>query len=276
MRDGDDDGVVCESGSRRGTSPPASPRASGPHVHADAAACAACSGAVHRVGRRPVRGYGHRRPCRLRNGGLVQEVAGSPRETRVTVQGARHRTRGRRLPPCAWQGAPPLTLVPVPPSRARDDPLYDDRMTRMLQAIWTGQQADIRELIVQTESTPRRARGQRRRPSGPVRDPESIRGRRGPDCARADFHRDRRRRADNRGSLPRRASRSGKAVSGSDHRWTLHSAAGAGCGLTRALSSLHLGKLVQLQRVDLPPHPGATWEQPTFFGGDRRCRPSAR
>ena len=29
MRDGDGDGVVCESGSRRGTSPPASPRASG-------------------------------------------------------------------------------------------------------------------------------------------------------------------------------------------------------------------------------------------------------
>ena len=49
---------------------------------------------------------------------------------------------------------PPLTLVPVPPSKARDDPLYDDRMTRMLQAIWPGQQADIRELIVQTESTP--------------------------------------------------------------------------------------------------------------------------
>ena len=48
---------------------------------------------------------------------------------------------------------PPLTLVPVPPSKARNDPLYDDRMTRMLQAIWPGQQADIRELIVQTEST---------------------------------------------------------------------------------------------------------------------------
>ena len=49
---------------------------------------------------------------------------------------------------------PPLTLVPVPPSKARDDPLYDDRVTRMLQAIWPGQQVDIRELIVQTESTP--------------------------------------------------------------------------------------------------------------------------
>ncbi|MCY4509608.1 MAG: hypothetical protein OXG35_21980 [Acidobacteria bacterium] len=48
---------------------------------------------------------------------------------------------------------PPLTLVPVPPSKARDDPLYDDRMTRMLQAIWPDKQADIRELIVQAEST---------------------------------------------------------------------------------------------------------------------------
>ena len=48
---------------------------------------------------------------------------------------------------------PPLTLVPVPPSKVRDNPLYDDRMTRMLQAIWPDKQADIRELIVQTEST---------------------------------------------------------------------------------------------------------------------------
>ena len=58
----------------------------------------------------------------------------------------------------AFRGAlgeepPPLTLVPVPPSKARGDPLYDDRMTRMLQAIWPDRQADIRELIVQTEST---------------------------------------------------------------------------------------------------------------------------
>ena len=46
--------------------------ASGPHVHADAAACAACSGAVHRTGRRSVRGDGHRGPGGLRDGGLVQ------------------------------------------------------------------------------------------------------------------------------------------------------------------------------------------------------------
>lgn len=46
-----------------------------------------------------------------------------------------------------------LTFVPVPPSKALGDPLYDDRMTRMLQAIWPDKLVDIRELIVQTQST---------------------------------------------------------------------------------------------------------------------------
>ena len=44
-------------------------------------------------------------------------------------------------------------FVPVPPSKMRDDPLYDDRMTKMLRAIWPDQPADVRELIIQTEST---------------------------------------------------------------------------------------------------------------------------
>ncbi len=42
-----------------------------------------------------------------------------------------------------------LTLVPVPPSKAKADPLYDDRLLRMLNAIRPKPAPDIRELIVQ-------------------------------------------------------------------------------------------------------------------------------
>ena len=44
-------------------------------------------------------------------------------------------------------------FVPVPPSKAREDPLYDPRMTQVLQQAFNGMNADIRELIIQTEST---------------------------------------------------------------------------------------------------------------------------
>ena len=46
-----------------------------------------------------------------------------------------------------------LTFVPIPPSKARDHPLYDDRMTRMLCLIRPRPSLDVRELIIQTEST---------------------------------------------------------------------------------------------------------------------------
>lgn len=45
------------------------------------------------------------------------------------------------------------TFVPVPPSKAKDDPLYDNRLTRMLHAIRPDPPLDVRELIVQTVST---------------------------------------------------------------------------------------------------------------------------
>ena len=45
-----------------------------------------------------------------------------------------------------------LTFVPVPPSKARDDPLHDDRLTRMLRAIRSEPPLDVRELIVQIRS----------------------------------------------------------------------------------------------------------------------------
>ena len=46
-----------------------------------------------------------------------------------------------------------LTFVPIPPSKAKGDPLYDDRLTWMLGAIRPKPPLDIRELVVQTEST---------------------------------------------------------------------------------------------------------------------------
>jgi len=46
-----------------------------------------------------------------------------------------------------------LTFVPVPPSKAKADPLYDDRLAQVLQAIWPGQGTDIREMVVQPTST---------------------------------------------------------------------------------------------------------------------------
>lgn len=46
-----------------------------------------------------------------------------------------------------------LTFVPVPPSKAKGDPLYDDRLVQVLAAIWPGGSVDVRELIVQPHST---------------------------------------------------------------------------------------------------------------------------
>jgi predicted amidophosphoribosyltransferase len=44
-----------------------------------------------------------------------------------------------------------FTLVPIPPSKAKADPLYDDRLVRVLR---TGQPVlDVRELLVTIEST---------------------------------------------------------------------------------------------------------------------------
>ncbi len=46
-----------------------------------------------------------------------------------------------------------LTFVPIPPSKAKGDPGYDDRMTQMLLAMRSHPPVDVRDLIVQTEST---------------------------------------------------------------------------------------------------------------------------
>jgi hypothetical protein len=44
------------------------------------------------------------------------------------------------------------TLIPVPPSKSKSHPEYDDRLFRLLQKIGEGRNADIRELVVQTQS----------------------------------------------------------------------------------------------------------------------------
>jgi len=45
-----------------------------------------------------------------------------------------------------------VTLVPIPPSKEKNDPLYDDRMRRMLSAIPAVQPLDIRELVIQRQT----------------------------------------------------------------------------------------------------------------------------
>ncbi|MBF0247219.1 MAG: hypothetical protein HQL36_03980 [Alphaproteobacteria bacterium] len=49
-----------------------------------------------------------------------------------------------------------LTLVPVPPSKLKTDPEYDDRMMDMLRALRApaGMTPDVRELVVQTQPMP--------------------------------------------------------------------------------------------------------------------------
>jgi hypothetical protein len=46
-----------------------------------------------------------------------------------------------------------VTFVPLPPSKRKGDPLYDDRMLRVLHAFDEERQLDIRELLVLAEST---------------------------------------------------------------------------------------------------------------------------
>ena len=46
-----------------------------------------------------------------------------------------------------------VTFVPVPPSKTRDHPLHDDRLTRILLSVQREPPLDVRELIVQIRST---------------------------------------------------------------------------------------------------------------------------
>ncbi|WP_420401364.1 hypothetical protein [Flagellimonas sp.] len=45
-----------------------------------------------------------------------------------------------------------VTLVPIPPSKAKGHAEYDDRMTKILKGICRGTEGDVRELITLTET----------------------------------------------------------------------------------------------------------------------------
>jgi hypothetical protein len=45
------------------------------------------------------------------------------------------------------------TLVPIPPSKSKNDALYDDRLVRMLRGIRVNPKLDVRELLFQRAST---------------------------------------------------------------------------------------------------------------------------
>ncbi|MDE0538058.1 MAG: hypothetical protein OXH94_04935 [Rhodospirillales bacterium] len=57
------------------------------------------------------------------------------------------------------------TLVPVPPSKARDDPMYDDRIATICRRIRAGVEVDVREIVYQEgsfEADHERGEGNRR------------------------------------------------------------------------------------------------------------------
>lgn len=45
-----------------------------------------------------------------------------------------------------------VTMVPMPPSLAKSDPLYDDRMVQVVRHVCRGTKADVRELLYQSTS----------------------------------------------------------------------------------------------------------------------------
>lgn len=45
-----------------------------------------------------------------------------------------------------------VTFVPIPPSKVKDDPLYDDRLIQILHATCEGRPAECRELLLQRQS----------------------------------------------------------------------------------------------------------------------------
>ncbi len=56
----------------------------------------------------------------------------------------------REVVPKRWLDR--ASFVPVPPSKAKDHPEYDDRLIQILEKLGTGRELDIRELVLMTES----------------------------------------------------------------------------------------------------------------------------
>jgi hypothetical protein len=53
----------------------------------------------------------------------------------------------------AKDSAERITWIPIPPSKAEDDPDYDDRLLRTLNLAFTGYNVDVRAVLQQSEST---------------------------------------------------------------------------------------------------------------------------
>jgi predicted amidophosphoribosyltransferase len=47
-----------------------------------------------------------------------------------------------------------VTIVPMPPSKAKDDPMYDDRVLQIVQVMTRELTCDVRELVLQRMSVP--------------------------------------------------------------------------------------------------------------------------
>lgn len=62
------------------------------------------------------------------------------------------------------------TWVPIPPSRHRDDPDFDDRLTRTLALAFEGYDLDQRAMLLQASSTAADHRSRRRLPEGSLHE----------------------------------------------------------------------------------------------------------
>jgi predicted amidophosphoribosyltransferase len=76
-----------------------------------------------------------------------------------------------------------LTFIPVPPSRAKSDPDYDDRLLQILIRMTGGIQADIRELIVQSGSLAASHEGDRTSIADLVKNYEVVEALKAPEPA---------------------------------------------------------------------------------------------
>jgi predicted amidophosphoribosyltransferase len=86
------------------------------------------------------------------------------------AQSGGYHYKDRAITDCAQAFAPAInprwlddaTLVPVPPSKIRTDPGYDDRITKVCRRIRAAPPLDVRELVMQRVSLPAAHESQQR------------------------------------------------------------------------------------------------------------------
>lgn len=82
------------------------------------------------------------------------EIVASPPRRRYKQEAIAHCANAlRTLIPQGWVEND-ATIVPLPGSKANGHPDYDDRLQLILRNAFSGYDADIRPLLIQTESTP--------------------------------------------------------------------------------------------------------------------------